>query len=81
MSSEDIKILQFNQYQRLDKRPVITYADQNYDRKIDLCKSKPDKLSTKKAVEHIPLASIIWSFRDKESKYNVYIKIAKIVKL
>ena len=43
MSSEDIKVLEFNQYQRLDKIPFIIYADQNYDRKVDLCKSKPEK--------------------------------------
>ena len=39
MSSEDIKTLEFNQYQRFDKRPFIKYADQNDDRKVDLCKS------------------------------------------
>ena len=39
MSSEDTKILEFNQYQKSEKAPFIIYADLEYlIEKIDGCK-------------------------------------------
>ena len=43
MSSEDNKRLEFNQYQKSGKVPVIIYADLEYlMKKIDGCKKKPE---------------------------------------
>ena len=40
MPSEDIKILEFNQYQKSDKSPFIIYADlECILEKIDACKN------------------------------------------
>ena len=42
--SEDIKILEFNQYRKLDKAPLIIYADlASLIVKIDGCKNNPEK--------------------------------------
>ena len=47
MPSEDIKILEFNQYRKSVKAPFIIYADLKYlIVKIDVCKTNPEKLST-----------------------------------
>ena len=49
MSFEDIKILEFNQYQKSDKAPFITYADlECLIEKIDRCKNNPENSSTTK---------------------------------
>ena len=51
--------------------------------KTDLCKSNPEKLSTKK-VEHIPSAFSMFSissFKDIGNKHDAYIKTAKVVRL
>ena len=56
MPSEDIKILQFNQYKKSDEAPLIIYADLKYTiEKIDGCKTNPVNSSTAKLSEHIPL--------------------------
>ena len=40
MPSEDTKILEFNQYQKPDKRPFVIYADfRCIIEKIDKCKN------------------------------------------
>ena len=40
MPSEDIEILRFNQYQKSDKAPFVTYADlESLIKNIDRCKS------------------------------------------
>ena len=45
MPSEDIKILEFNQYRKSDKAPFIIYADLKYlIVKIDVCKTNPESL-------------------------------------
>ena len=44
MSSEDNKILELNQYQKLDKAPFTTYADLKcLIEKIDRYKNNPEK--------------------------------------
>ena len=49
MSSEDTKILEFNQYQTSDKAPFIFYAGLEFlIEKIDRCKNNPEKLFTTK---------------------------------
>ena len=55
MSSEDTKMLAFNQYQKSDKVPSNIYADlECLIEKIDGCKNNPENLSTKKVGKHIP---------------------------
>ena len=55
MSSENTKILEFNQYQKSDKAPFIIYADlECVIEKIDRCKNNPENSSTAKVSEHIP---------------------------
>ena len=55
MSSEDTKILEFNQYQKSDKAPFIIYADlECLIEKIDGCKNYLHKSFTTKVDEHIP---------------------------
>ena len=49
MSSEDTKILEFNQYQKSDKAPFIIYADlECIIEKIDECKNNSENSSTTK---------------------------------
>ena len=55
MPSEDTKILDFNQHQKSEKAPFITYADlECLIEKIGGCKNNPENLSTTKLGEHIP---------------------------
>ena len=55
MLFEDTKILEFNQYQKSDKAPIITYADfECIIEKIDGYKSMPENSSTTKISEHVP---------------------------
>ena len=76
MSSEDTKILEFNQYQESDKRPSIIYADLKSLLKIvDGCKNKPEKLSATKVGKHIPSwhsMPTICTFDGIENKHDVY---------
>ena len=47
--SEEIKILEFNQYQKSDKAPLIFYADlECFIEKIDGCKKNPKYSPIKK---------------------------------
>ena len=49
MPFEDVKILEFNQYQKSDKAPFITYADlECLIEKTDRCKNNPENSSTTK---------------------------------
>ena len=49
MPFEDIKILEFNQYQKSDKAPFVTYADlECLIEKIDRCKNNPENSFTTK---------------------------------
>ena len=55
MSSDNTKILEFNQYKKTDKAPFIIYADPEcLIEKIDGCKNNPEKSYTTKAHEHTP---------------------------
>ena len=76
MSSEDTKILEFNQCQKSDKAPFIVYADlECIIEKIDGCKINPKNLFTTKVNQHIPSGfsrSTISSFRSIENKHDAY---------
>ena len=55
MSSEETKILEFNQYQKTAKAPFMTYADfQCLIEKTDGCKNNPEDSFTTKVSEYIP---------------------------
>ena len=55
MPSEDNKILEFNQYQKSDKAPFITYADlECIIEKNGGCKNNPENISTTRAGKHVP---------------------------
>ena len=55
MPSEGTKVLEFNQYQKSDKAPIIIYADLAcIIKKIDGCKNNPENSSTTKVSKHIP---------------------------
>ena len=74
MTSEDTKILEFNQYQRSDKEPFIIYTDvEHIIKKIDEYKNNPENSSTTKVGEHIPSGfpmSTILSFKSTENKHD-----------
>ena len=54
MLSVDIRILEFNQYQKSDKAPFIIYADlQCIIQKVDGCKNNLENSSATKVSEHI----------------------------
>ena len=75
MPSEDIKILEFDQYQKSDKTPFIIYADlESLIKKMDTSKNNSEKSSTTNAGEHIQSCfsmSTISSFKDIENKHDV----------
>ena len=55
--SEDIEILEFNQYQKSDIAPFIIYEDlECLIQKIDRCKKNPQHSSTTEVGEHITSA-------------------------
>ena len=55
MHSEDIKILEFNQYQKSHKAPFLIYADLEFlIGKTGGCKNNPENSSTTKLGKHIP---------------------------
>ena len=76
MSSEDTTKLEFNQYQKSDKSPVIIYADlECLIENIDECTNNPGNSSTTKLGEHIPLGfsmSTISSLKSIENKHDAY---------
>ena len=76
VSSEDTKILEFNQYQKSDKAPFIIYPDlECLIEKIDGCKNNPHKSFTTKVDEHIPWGFSKYtksSFKIRENKHDVY---------
>ena len=76
MSSEDTKILEFNQYQKSHKAPFIIYADlECILGKTDECKINPENSSTTKVEKHIPSGfsmSTILSFKSKENNHDLY---------
>ena len=76
MPSEDTKILEFNQYQKLDKAPFIIYADlECIIEKIGGIKNNHENSSTTKVSEPIPSGfsmSTIFLFRSIENNHGVY---------
>ena len=55
MSSDDTKILEFNQCQNSDTEPFIIFADvECLIEKLDGCKSNPENSFPTKASEHTP---------------------------
>ena len=76
MSSEDNKMLGFNQYLKSDKAPFVIYADlESLTNKIGGYKNNPEKTSTTKVGEHIPSGFSMPttpSFKDIENKPDVY---------
>ena len=75
MSSEDTKIVEFNQYQKSHKAPFINNADLKcVIEKLDGCKDNPENSSTTKVSGQIPSGFSmfrIFSFRSIENKYDV----------
>ena len=75
MSSEDTKILEFDQYQKSDEAPFIIYVDlECIIEKIDGCKKNRENPSTTKVSEHNPSGfsiSTTSSFRIIENKHDV----------
>ena len=75
--SYDKKVLEFNQNQKSDKSPFITYTDlERIIEKIDGCKNNPENSSTTNLSEHNPSGfsiSTIFSFRSIENKHDAYI--------
>ena len=54
-SSDDTKILEFNQYQKSNKAPFIIYTDlECIIEKTDGSKNNPENSSTTKVSKHIP---------------------------
>ena len=76
MTSEDTKLIEFNQDQKYDKAPFIIYADLKcIIDKIDGCKNNPENSSTRKVNKHTPSGisiSTILSFKSIENKHKVY---------
>ena len=76
MPSEDTKILEFNQYQKSDKAPYITYAELAcLIEKIDGCKNNPENKSKTQVNELIPSGfsiSAMSSFKSIENKHDIY---------
>ena len=75
MPFEDTEILEFNQYQKSDKAPFITYADlECVIEKIDGYKNNSENSSTAYVSKHIPSGfsmSTISSFRSIENKHDI----------
>ena len=70
MSSEDTKILEFNQYRKSDKAPFIIYTDiECLIENIDGCENNPENSSTTKVGKNIPSdfsMSAISSFKNRK---------------
>ena len=70
MPFEDIKVEEFNQYQKSDKATFIIYADlECIIERINGWKNNPENLSATKVSKHISSGfsmSIIFSVRNRE---------------
>ena len=54
MPSQDTKVLEFNQYQTIDKAPFIICSNLEFlIEKIDECQNKPKSSCTAKITKHI----------------------------
>ena len=76
MPSEKDKILEFNQYMKLDKVPYVIYGGIEFlIRKIDRCTNNPGNFSTTKICELILCGysmSSIRKFDRIENKHTLY---------
>ena len=76
MSSDDTKILEFNQHQKSDKAPFINYANlECFIEKTNECKNNPQNSFITIVSKHIPSGfpmSIIFSFKSIQIKHGVY---------
>ena len=76
MPSENLKVLELNQYQKSDKAPFIIYGNlECIIGKINRFINKPENSSTTKVSKYIPSGfsmSIILSFKSTENKHDVY---------
>ena len=76
ISSEETKILEFNQYQNSDKVPFLIYAYREcLIEKIDGYKNNPENSATTKLGKHIPSGfsvSTVSSFKSIENDLDVY---------
>ena len=76
MPSGYIKILELNQYYKIDKAPFIIYADfECLIEKTDGRKTNPENSLTEKVDKHIPSGfsmSTISSFKSLENKHDVF---------
>ena len=74
MSSEDTKMLEFNQYQKSDKAAFIIYADLKcLIEKIDRCRNNPDNPCKTRLSEHIASDFSMYtksSFKNTENKQD-----------
>ena len=73
MPSEDIKISEFNQYQKSDKSPFLKIFD--FWQRIGGCKNNPEERSATKVGKHISSGfsmSTILSFKGIENNHDVY---------
>ena len=80
-SSEDSKVLEFNQYQKPDNTSFVIYADlECLIEKTDGCKNNPENSSTTEISEHIPsgfsMSTISSSKIIKISMMYIEVKIA-----
>ena len=68
-------MLEFNQYEKSDKAPLIIYSDlECVIEKIDSCKNNPENSSTTKLSKHDPSDFSItttFSFRSFKNKHHV----------
>ena len=75
MGSEDIEVLEFNQYQKYNKAQFIIYADlECLIKKIDGCKNNPEKSYTTKVGKLVPsgFSMSLFLFKKIENKHDVY---------
>ena len=72
MSSEDTRILEFNQSQESDEAPFIIYADlECLIENINVCKNNLENPSTTKVPSDFSMHTIS-SFKSTENKHGVY---------
>ena len=75
MPSEDIKILEFVQYQKFDKTFIICAHPECLIEKFDKCKNNLENSPTTKVSEHTPSGfsmSTILSFKSIENKHDAF---------
>ena len=73
MPSKDTKMLEFNQYQKLDQASFIIYADLKWIiEKIHGCANNPEKSSRTELGNYKPSAFSISTFKNRQNKHDEY---------